>query len=127
MSVSWQVQVAIGVDISYDKATELVEGSLPGLQQVASMRTHTMSLQCYYFTLWANYGALCMNQLLKPTAKDLLGKVFPQDFSLLQYCFERMVELWNMLSTHLCLTTENRFILVNNVLERVYKVIIAIV
>ena len=65
MSVSWQVQVAIGVDISYDKATELVEGSLPGLQQVASMRTHTMSLQCYYFTLWANYGALCMNQLLK--------------------------------------------------------------
>ena len=64
-----------------------------------------------------------MNQLLNPnTAKGLLGEVFPQNFLPLQYCFERMVELWNMLSTHLCLTTENRFIMVNNVLERVYKV-----
>ena len=115
------MQVAIGDNNTYDKATKLVEGSLPGLQQVASLRTHTMSLQCYYFTLWTNYGALCVNQLLN-TAKGLSGKVFPQNFCSLQYCFEHMVELWNMLSAHFCLTTENRFSLVNNVLERVYKV-----
>ena len=85
MSVSWQVQVAIGVDISYDKATELVEGSLPGLQQVASMRTHTMSLQCYYSHLWANYEQDCMNQLIEKAlinCKGPIGKVFPDKISL---------------------------------------------
>ena len=83
----------------------------------------TMSLQCYYYTLWANYGALCMGQLLNPSiAEKLKGTLFPEDFPVQQHCFTKMTELWNMLSQYLNLTAEHRFTLVNTCLGRVYEV-----
>lgn len=119
---SVQVQAAIG-DVTYKSATELSTSILPGLPQVATMRKHTMSLQCYYFTLWANYGALCISQLLSPTiTDDLQRKLFTHNFPVAQHCFKQMVDLWEMLSRYLHLTTENRFVFVNDVFEKLYQV-----
>ena len=102
-------------DVSYDQATKLSQCRLPGLSQVAAMTSHTMSLQCYYFTLWANYGALCISQLLTPSiVEDLQGSLFPNDFPVLQHCFQHMIDMWDKLTRYLHLTTESRVQLANN-------------
>ena len=119
-----QLRVSVGSELSYNKATELnVESVLPGLPQMATNTSCTMSLQCYYFTLWANYGALCMGQLLNPSiAEKLNGTLFPKNFPVLQHCFTQMLGLWDMLSQHLNLTTEHRLTLVNACFGKVYEV-----
>ena len=126
-----QLRVSVGSEVFYNKATELnVESVLPGLSKVAGMccamdysNGSTMSLQCYYFTLWANFGALCMGQLLNPsTAEKLKGTLFPENFPVLQHCFTQMLGLWDMLSQYFNITAEHRLTLVNTCFGKVYEV-----
>lgn len=108
----------------YDEATTLTsDGFVKEMKHVPHVTRGTLNIYSEYFTLWANYGALCVSLLMKPSrAKQLSGTVFTSDLSLQQYCMSRTLQAWNLLSSNLNITVEEKEVLVNHTLERFYMV-----
>ena len=104
----------------YDEYIQLeTTGFLPGVHHLASKSTCTMSLHCYYFTHWANYAALCISHLINPHAAD---RLFLNNFNVHQHCFTSMLDMWNMMSQYLHMTTEHKCFFINTWLGKVYDV-----
>ena len=111
----------------YDVATSLSDdGFVKNLKYIPHMSRGTLSIHSNYLTLWANYGALCICLLMNPILSEKLTETEESIFSpcvrLRHDCFSRTLEAWQLLSSNLNITTEERVALVNHSLEGYYKV-----
>ena len=112
----------------YDKLTVFDEkGRLPDDVLLSPGKTN-MGIQCMYFTVWANYGALSVGLLI-----DLLRcsspphHMFSDDIHIDHHCWLKMEESWRFLYENTNLTTEESALLVGNCLGNIYKVGVVIV
>ena len=103
----------------YDVATQLSDDGFD-LEHKHLLHTTrgTLNIFSRYFTLWANYSALCLSLLIDPTLADQLrGEVFSSGLPLRHYCFSRARKAWQLLSRNMNITVEERVQLVNQTIE----------
>ena len=109
--------------MKYDKLNVFDEkGRLPNDVLLSPMKSR-MGIQCMYFTVWANYGALSVGLLI-----DLLQcsspphNLFSDDVHIDCHCWLKMEESWRLLCENTNLTMEESALLVGNCLGNIYKV-----
>ena len=82
-----------------------------------------MGIQCMYFTVWANYGALSIGLLIDLLrCSSPLDNMFSDDVHIDHHCWLKMEESWRLLYENTNLTTEESALLVGNCLGNIYKV-----
>ena len=110
-------------EVFYDSATNLSEQGILRSHEVQFSTSGTLNLQSRYFTLWANYGALCISLLIDPLRSKRLEKlIFADGLSLRHHCLTRAKQMWKLLSDNMNITVEERVAFVNNCLENYYLV-----
>lgn len=119
----FQLKMKLSDSFMYDQLTVFdTKGQLPNVMLQSPEKTD-MGIQCMYFTVWANYGALCMGLLVDPLRfSSSLQDIFSSDIHVECHCRLKMDESWRLLSENTNLTTEERALLVGNCLGGIYKV-----
>ena len=115
-------------EVFYDSATTLSEQGILRSHEVQFSTSGPLNLQSRYFTLWANYGALCIHLLMDPNCTNKLEKIiFADGFSPLRHrCLTKAKQMWKLMSANMNITVEERSTLVNNCLRNYYLVCIII-
>ena len=112
-------------EVLYDMATKLSNDGF-NLEHKQLLHTTRGQLNIYsrYFTLWANYSALCLSLFMDSTLADQLieAGMFSPGLPLRHYCFTRATDAWQLLCRNMNITVEERVQLVNQTIEHYYMV-----
>ena len=123
-----QLKVKLSDDVKYDKLTVFDEkGRLPD-DVLQSPEKTAIGIQCMYFTVWANYGALSIGLLVDRLQCSFpVQHIFSHDIHVDSHCWIKMEESWRLLYENTNLTAEESALLVGNCLGNIYKVGIVII